>query len=133
MDTTQARDTARRVQHGPNGEQVVVVKNHATGERGFCIMNTGKPIFVVPLGIAAAAAGSDAWMRDLTFKCQDCHTLTMAGGSDGTELCPNCYERSGLENEHSDNGHATPVQNCPTCEAAARATAADKQAVGIPA
>lgn len=33
----------------------------------------------------------------------------------GVELCPVCFEGAGLENEHSDYGHAEPVAGCPSC------------------
>jgi hypothetical protein len=38
----------------------------------------------------------------------------------GLDLCPQCFEEAGWENDHSDNGHETPVPNCPTCKAEAR-------------
>jgi hypothetical protein len=31
------------------------------------------------------------------------------------DMCATCYEAGGLENEHSDRGHPTPVDNCPAC------------------
>lgn len=61
------------------------------------------------------------------FPCGDCGKLTRDTGGDngGVGLCPRCYERAGLVNEHSDDGHPEPVTNCPTCEAiAARREAA---------
>ena len=51
------------------------------------------------------------------FPCVQCGKRTTgAAGSSGTDLCPRCYERAGLENEHTDSGHAEPVENCPRCE-----------------
>lgn len=35
----------------------------------------------------------------------------------GLELCSQCLEEAGLENEHSDYGHDEPVVACPTCKA----------------
>jgi hypothetical protein len=49
--------------------------------------------------------------------CRMCGKLTLenVNGCIGLELCAPCQEAAGLENEHSDVGHDTPVPNCPTC------------------
>ena len=61
-----------------------------------------------------------ATAQAMTFTCYDCGQSGTADmfDSSGTDLCLPCYDAAGLENEHSDNGHADPVTGCPTCEAA---------------
>jgi len=58
------------------------------------------------------------------FKCRDCGKMTRdVGGSTGSvQLCPKCYERAGMENEHLDGGHEGEdrVAGCPLCHEAAR-------------
>lgn len=49
--------------------------------------------------------------------CRICGKRTHSSiqGCVGIELCAACLKQAGLKNDHSDNGHPTPVANCPTC------------------
>lgn len=49
--------------------------------------------------------------------CRDHHLDPSHKDALALELCARCYEEGGLENEHSDYGHDTPVANCPACRA----------------
>ena len=44
--------------------------------------------------------------RGGTYKCHVCRRLTRATGAQalGSELCPECWELAGLDNEVNDNG-----------------------------
>ncbi len=53
--------------------------------------------------------------------CRDCGKMTTERNSG---LCARCFDGAGLENEHSDSGHETPVAGCPTCAAEAAEAAA---------
>ena len=51
------------------------------------------------------------------YKCQACGKMTRetGDGESGCSLCAKCYYESGLENEHSDDGHEEYNPDCPTC------------------
>lgn len=51
-------------------------------------------------------------------KCGCCGMKTHSSidGNVGIELCRTCYESAGLQNEHSDRGHATRKDDCPSCQ-----------------
>lgn len=50
-------------------------------------------------------------------KCRLCGKVTAHGDHSGAELCKPCYDAAGLENEHNDYGHTSPVKGCPACAA----------------
>lgn len=61
------------------------------------------------------------------YKCRGCGKLTRDDGNGDSvhcQLCTKCFEESGLENEHSDNGHPDHIEDCPTCRANRLALAA---------
>ena len=50
------------------------------------------------------------------YKCSDCGKLTRNTGDNGLcGLCQTCYDDSGLENQHSDYGHAGDLADCLPC------------------
>jgi len=52
------------------------------------------------------------------YKCACCGKLTRStgrGDNEHSELCAPCYDDGGIENQHSDNGHAGPIHRCPIC------------------
>jgi hypothetical protein len=53
------------------------------------------------------------------YTCVSCGKLTRDDGNGDSvhcRLCTKCFEESGLENEHSDGGHAPgSCAGCPTC------------------
>jgi len=53
------------------------------------------------------------------YKCRVCgkRTRETGEGESSIELCRRCYDEAGLENDHSDNGHFTLDEGCPTCRA----------------
>jgi hypothetical protein len=54
-----------------------------------------------------------------TKVCAGCGKRVWKHSGQGTDFCERCYERAGLENEHTDNGHEVSTPNCPLCEAQA--------------
>lgn len=60
---------------------------------------------MVPVGIAALAAGKDAWMRDVLIKCGDCQTKVRLGDTE-TDLClcRACVDKAEDENAKLDAG-----------------------------
>lgn len=62
------------------------------------------------------AAGSGVYI----CRCCQKHTRETGAGESMIDLCLNCYEGAGLENEHTDGHHdAEPEANCPDCKAEA--------------
>lgn len=51
----------------------------------------------VPVQLLSLAAGKDAWMRDIEFRCADCREKHPASKME-CELCPACYEKAEAEN-----------------------------------
>ena len=50
------------------------------------------------------------------INCRSCGKRTTSGiDGSNVDLCRPCFEASGLENEHSDYGHDTKEEGCPTC------------------
>ena len=52
------------------------------------------------------------------YKCESCGRMTRATGRGDNEhvnLCADCYDEGGLENQHSDEGHAGPFATCTLC------------------
>lgn len=52
------------------------------------------------------------------FACRICKKNTRAvqcGSAASILLCQDCYDRAGMENEHSDDGHEGEFENCPIC------------------
>jgi hypothetical protein len=54
----------------------------------------------------------------MTFECRGCDRKLDPSHRDALAigLCPRCELEGGLENEHSDYGHPTPVADCPACD-----------------
>lgn len=53
------------------------------------------------------------------YTCEDCGKLARETGrcESNVDLCRDCYERAGEENEHADGRHAgSPSNRCPICE-----------------
>lgn len=53
--------------------------------------------YFVPVEMLSLAAGKDAWMRDIKFKCSDCGEKHAAKEME-CQLCPACYEKAEQEN-----------------------------------
>lgn len=53
------------------------------------------------------------------YTCYCCKKLTRQVDRSAAMLglCLKCYDEGGLENEHSDYGHETFIQDCPKCRA----------------
>ena len=52
------------------------------------------------------------------YKCESCGRLTRSTGRGDNEhvnLCTDCYDEGGLENQHSDEGHAGNFAACSLC------------------
>jgi len=54
------------------------------------------------------------------YTCLMCgkQTRETGNGESSCKLCSACYDRSGWENHHSDEGHTAenPGNNCPICK-----------------
>lgn len=62
--------------------------------------------------------GSDFKRGSGCFQCNICGKLTRdtGNGNGDCHLCPKCFEREGLVNEHNGGGHARqPHPGCPLC------------------
>lgn len=53
-------------------------------------------------------------------------------GHDFADTCMKCYDAAGLENEHSDQGHDEPVENCPSCNNAPKMHVEDSSKAHAP-
>jgi hypothetical protein len=73
-----------------NGHQVQIFKSKKTGERVAVI--DGNTACCIPLEILSLAAGKDAWMRGIEYKCNDCGERHPASAMECL-LCPDCYEK----------------------------------------
>lgn len=51
-----------------------------------------------------------------TFPCQACGRLTRDVDQGGTDLCPECYELAGIDNELNDDGREPTAQELAQCE-----------------
>ena len=60
---------------------------------------------------------SNPFHKHSTYICDACGKRTRETGQSesGVGLCAKCFEESGLENEHSDDGHPEYIEKCPTC------------------
>lgn len=55
------------------------------------------------------------------YTCSSCGKKTRSTGRGDNEncgVCVKCFDNGGLENQHSDEGHAGDVASCPLCLAA---------------
>ncbi len=87
-----------------NGHEIIICKNRATNVRyARMIKHSNRNIIRVPLDILGLAAGKDAWMRDVQFKCYDCRTPVAAKDAE-CQMCPACFEKAGEENAALDAG-----------------------------
>lgn len=82
------------------------------------IMTNGKEKTMALRGFRRTPFGTGS-----TYTCRLCKKLTRNVGGDeaGCDLCLACYTACGLENEHNDYGHPTPVDGCPECPETKRA------------
>jgi hypothetical protein len=78
-------------QVGPRGQNVAIFKSKSTGEH-FAKVD-GRAI---PKEICGLAAGRDAWMRDILFRCSDCR-VRMPVGQMECNMCANCQSISDAE------------------------------------
>lgn len=85
--------------------EVRIIKNSTTGQRAAEITPFGRAAlrYFVPVEMLGLAAGKDAWMREIKFKCEDCGEKHAAKDME-CNLCPSCYDKAGEENERSDSG-----------------------------
>ena len=54
------------------------------------------------------------------YVCSSCGKRTRSTGRGDNEhagVCATCYDEGGMENDHSDQGHPTFHEDCPTCRA----------------
>ena len=84
----------------------VRIRVNKAGQRAAEITPFGRPSLrqYVPLELLALAAGKDAWMRNIQFKCASCRKLTVAGDTEGGEYCQACFDAQGEENARLDGG-----------------------------
>lgn len=80
-----------------NGCEVRILKSKTNGMRAAEIKGrTG--IRIVPVDLLSLAAGRDAWMRDIEFKCADCRERLPAKDME-CQMCPSCNEKAFAEME----------------------------------
>jgi hypothetical protein len=60
----------------------------------------------IPAEIARFAAGRDAYLRDATVHCDECHQPYVLKDSDSAEVCQECFDQAGEENARLDSGGA---------------------------
>lgn len=77
------------------GATVRISKNNS-GQR-FAHIETNTGGLMVPLEMLSLAAGKDAWMRQIEFKCAGCGDHHAASEME-CECCQACYEKQGEEN-----------------------------------
>lgn len=76
-----------------------IVKSKSTGAR-FLKCADGR---IIPIEIAALAAGKDAWMRNVSCKCQYCRGETTVHGWDSLAgVCEKCQTEMEEENARAD-------------------------------
>ncbi len=86
---------------------VDIMKSKSTGQRfariSYFARMSRKPRALVPLDIIELAAGSDAWMRDIQFRCADvdCRSIHKASEMQNG-YCPSCIEKAEQENAIAD-------------------------------
>lgn len=52
-----------------------------------------------------------------TYTCRVCTKQTRNTGDEGSaDLCADCYDEAGVENEHLDGYHDEPHAHCPACQ-----------------
>jgi hypothetical protein len=52
-----------------------------------------------------------------TFTCTVCGTRRQLANMEATNVCTDCYDVAGIENEHQDGYHADqPAADCPMCK-----------------
>jgi hypothetical protein len=59
------------------------------------------------------------WGQNAIYVCLECGKRTRETGDceSGANLCRDCFEMSGIDNEHSDGEHRdTPHPDCPRCQ-----------------
>ena len=74
------------------GEFTVTIRRNASGMRAARIDCKGHSDRYIPLELLALAAGKDAWMKKIQFKCKSCLALIAADSTDGGEYCQECFD-----------------------------------------
>ena len=82
----------------PDGRTFTVVTLHSKknpNRRGARITPLNGSPYIIPADICALGAGRDAWMRDITFPCNDCGTRMKASElfDELPGCCPACVEK----------------------------------------
>jgi len=92
------------------GEECVVsiVRIRESGHR-FAEIRFGPEGTHVPVELLGMAAGKDAWMREIRFRCSGCREPFKASEMEG-ELCPRCLEETEAYNELLDRGGRPPEE-----------------------
>jgi|GEM_PF-5616592 len=81
---------------------VSILRAPKSGER-FAEIRRGRECIQVPVDLLGLAAGKDAWMRDIRFRCSVCREPFKASEMEG-QLCPRCLEETEAYNELLDRG-----------------------------
>lgn len=76
---------------------VSIVRIRESGER-FAEIRRGREITRLPVDLLGLAAGKDAWMREIRFRCVCCNEPFKASEMEG-QLCPKCLEETEAYNE----------------------------------
>lgn len=69
----------------------------------------GSWVTQIPVDLLGLAAGKDAWMREIRFRCLGCHQPFKACEMEG-QLCPKCLEETEAYNELLDRGGPAPEE-----------------------
>lgn len=72
-----------------NGHLVQTFKNDASGNRWACL--DGVMSIRYPMQLCSLAAGKDAWMREILFRCPECKERKKAGEFSEV-VCNDCFE-----------------------------------------
>lgn len=85
----------------PRPTRTVTVEGHMVNIGGRNTENAGLLLagrLVVPVEIAALAAGKDAWMRQIPVECAECLCEFKLCDSDSAEYCQECFDKACEEN-----------------------------------
>lgn len=80
---------------------VRITKPDANGNRFAHVSRPGITV-AVPIQMLALAAGKDAWMRKIKFRCMDCGERHPAEDME-CELCQKCYAEAEEENARANS------------------------------
>lgn len=90
---------------------VSIIRNQPSGER-FALIRGGSQSVQVPVDMLGLAAGKDAWMREIRFRCSGCREPFRASEME-SQLCPRCLEETEAYNALLDRGGPPPEENEP--------------------